>query len=188
MKRQVMALDIFPPNHMMHNSWLQLYSLNSKSDIDKHKRFHEKKILVQFKKLDTINYRLYEYRVPTSDTKAVSPTYRFVVEKMEPKQKPACYKPVSENIECELCVDDIRLTVFHVHNEHYSQCLVLLLHYWAQTHEDDDGSPAVLIHAATKSNDEKPVNDFMKETAKVKFTPRIVSYNKGETTFKLSSL
>jgi hypothetical protein len=182
---KIKSIEVFGKNIWQPTSWPQSYALHSVKQIAAAKAFEQDRKLVTFKHLCNSDFRLFEYMIPNS-----SPSiYRFHVEKSAgTSHKRTIYKPVSTTLECIILLNEIRLTVFHVDDSYYSQCLVLLLHFWADNVENvsDSGLPELFTHERMKERDERPVNEFMKAAAQVVFDgPKFVTYTNGKTIFKL---
>jgi hypothetical protein len=189
-----LSLMAFGKNVQLHSDWVHPRASGSVKERQKHIDIPGKnRKLYNFKyckfgKSDLYNFFWYKY--PELDRNG-SEIFLFFVEKGEPlaqknhsTKTTIAYDSISTIIECTVLPDAIELTRFHVHQDYYSQCLVLLLHYWAEIVEANKKFPLILKHNYEKATDEAPVNNYMKAIGELNF-PYIKRNKQKDTMFTL---
>ena len=171
-KWKVTKLKTFGVNRITHDAWKQSRVGTSSNEYLVHNSSVEnKKQLHVFKHLlleKDEHYRLYVFKYPESKSK-----YVFFVDKGQlnsnAKKSTVLYERISTYIECNVLPHQVVLTTFHVNCTEYSQCLVLLLHYWADIAENDASFPSILMHEYCREIEETPVNNYMKQIGDLKY-------------------
>ena len=174
-----LSLMAFGKNVQLHSDWVHPRASGSVKERQKHidipgknRKLYDFKYY-KFGKSDL--YKFFWYKYPEKDWNG-SDIYLFFVEKGEPQtnnttKTTVAYKSISTIIECTVLPDAIELTRFHVHQDYYSECLVLLLHYWADiVMESNNKFPLILKHSYENATDEAPVNNYMKAISEQSFS------------------